>query len=248
VSRIGIIGGSGLTALEMLKNITEHRPETPYGPLSSPVLAGRIGDRDFVFLARHGEQHSVAPHRVNYRANIWAMKELGVERILAFNTVGGIKTSLQPPRVAIPNQIVDYTWGRNHTFFDAPPGKVEHVDFTRPYCDEMRELILSAAGPVGIKLIDGGTYGVTQGPRLESAAEIDRMDRDGCDYVGMTGMPEAALARELKLKYACCVVIVNMAAGRGGGIHGEIDKNLKTGIANANLLLKGLVELPTNRR
>jgi 5'-methylthioinosine phosphorylase len=243
VSRIGIIGGSGLTSLADLKDTTEHRPETPFGQLSAPVLSGRMGGREFFFLVRHGEQHNIAPHRVNYRANIWALKELGVERLLAFNTVGGIKRSLQPPCVALPNQIVDYTWGRNHTFFDAPPGKVEHVDFTRPYCDETRALILSAAGRVGIELIDGGTYGVTQGPRLESAAEIDRMDRDGCDYVGMTGMPEAALARELKLKYACCVVVVNMAAGRGSGIHDEIYKNLKIGIEHVHLMLKGLVEL-----
>ena len=244
MNRLGIIGGSGLTSLSGIRDGKEHSLETPYGPVSAPLLSGRLGERELVFLARHGEQHSIAPHRVNYRANIWALKELGVGRLLAINTVGGINRTLQPPCVAVPDQIVDYTWGRDHTFFDAPPGEVEHVDFTTPYDDEMRELTLSSARQAGIELVDGGTYGVTQGPRLESAAEIDRMERDGCDYVGMTGMPEAALARELKLKYACCVVVVNMAAGRGGGIHDEIYKNLEMGMESIHLLLKGLVESP----
>ncbi len=242
MSRLGIIGGSGLTGLPDMKGTKEHRPETPYGQISAPLLCGRLGDVELAFLARHGDQHSIAPHRVNYQANIWALKELGVERLLAINTVGGIRRSLQPPCIALPAQIIDYTWGRKHTFFDAPPGDVEHADFTKPYSDEMRELALSAAGRAGVMLVDGGTYGVTQGPRLETTAEIDRMERDGCDYVGMTGMPEAALARELKLKYACCIVVVNMAAGRGGEIHDEIYKNLETGMEHVHLLLKGLVE------
>ena len=242
MSGLGIIGGSGLTSLSDMEGTEEHRLETPYGQTSAPLVSGRLGDLKLVFVARHGDQHSIAPHRVNYQANIWALKELGVERVLAINTVGGISQSLQPPCVGLPDQIIDYTWGRNHTFFDAPPGNVEHVDFTKPYSTEMRELALSAASRAGIRLVDGGTYGVTQGPRLESAAEIDRMERDGCDYVGMTGMPEAALARELKLKYACCVVVVNMAAGRGGGIHDEIYKNLEIGMEHVHLLLKGLVE------
>jgi len=238
---LGLIGGSGMTSFSGLSKSERQDPATPYGATSGPVLSGRFDGVDLIFMARHGEQHSIAPHRVNYRANVWALHQLGVEQLLAINTVGGINSSLTPPCIALPDQIVDYTWGRDHTYFDAPPGGVQHVDFTCPYDELFRKQVIASAAAAAIDIVDGGTYGVTQGPRLESAAEIGRLDGDGCDYVGMTGMPEAALARELKLKYACCAVVVNFAAGKGRNIHDEINQNLETGMEQVHRLLRSLV-------
>jgi len=203
---------------------------TPYGEPSGPITHGRLHDQEVVFLARHGVGHFLPPHRVNYRANLWALREAGAHRILAINAVGGINSDLGPGRIAIPEQIIDYTSGRDHTYFDGGPElissfpqtssekaaiQVTHVDFTYPYCMALRAQLLAAAAVAGVDIYFGGTYGATQGPRLESKAEIDRMERDGCHMVGMTGMPEAALSRELGLRYACCAVVANWAAGRG---------------------------------
>ncbi|MGI9265065.1 MAG: S-methyl-5'-thioinosine phosphorylase [Gammaproteobacteria bacterium] len=238
---LGVIGGSGMPGITELTDVMRHNPDTPYGDTSSPILSGRLNGIELIFLARHGEQHTIAPHRVNYRANVWALHQLGAERLLAVNTVGGINRSLIIPSIAAPDQVVDYTWGRAHTFSDGPPDRVIHIDFTHPYDASFREQVVNAAKAAEVYITDGGTYGVTQGPRLESAAEINRLEVDGCDYVGMTGMPEAALARELKLKYACCAVVVNFAAGRGGAIHEQIDNNLETGMEQVNRVLKSLV-------
>lgn len=240
MTTLGVIGGSGMSSLKGFEGFEEKIVSTPYGETSGPLATGRSGGLEIVLLARHGLQHQIAPHRINYRANIWALSEFGVDRVIAINTVGAIDQSLEPPCIAVPAQIVDYTWGREHSFFDAPPDKLKHVDFTEPFCGETRQQILTALAEAGIDGADGGTYGVTQGPRLETAGEIDRMARDGCDLVGMTGMPEAALARELDLKYACCAVVVNMAAGRGGEIHAEISKNLEKGMAQVARLLEAI--------
>ena len=211
---LAIIGGSGLTKLSTLAVAHREVVRTPYGDPSSALLFGQVAGRDAVFLARHGHGHTIAPHRVNYRANLWALKEKGATSIVAVASVGGIRDCL-PGELVLPHQLIDYTSGRDMTFFEGGEGNVVHVDFTHPYTPELRERCLAAAQAAGIPLRDGGVYGAVNGPRLETAAEIDRMDRDGATLVGMTGMPEAALARESGLPYAAICVVVNHAAGRG---------------------------------
>lgn len=236
---IAIIGGTGLQSLEGLEITGEDLPETPYGPPSAPLVEGRYGGHSVVFLARHGRGHTQAPHRINYRANLWALKSIGATHVIAVAAVGGITAGLVPGLIAIPDQLVDYTWGRAHTFFEDAQDAVTHVDFTHPYDPALREILIRAARQIPLEIWEPGTYGATQGPRLESAAEIRRMERDGCDMVGMTGMPEAALARELGLPYAACAVVANMAAGKGDGeiSMAEIDRNLRTGMERARALL-----------
>lgn len=214
---LAIIGGTGLTSLSGLELVRREMVHTPWGEPSGPVTHGKLNGRPVVFLARHGYHHTIPPHEVNYRANIWALKEVGVTDIIAVAAVGGIDAGMPSGSLVIPDQIIDYTWGRGHTFFEGPLERVVHVDFTEPYSQEMRQVLLDAARAAQVPCAASGTYGVTQGPRLESAAEIDRLERDGCHLVGMTGMPEAALARELELAYAHCAVVVNPAAGRGEG-------------------------------
>ncbi|MGD2138576.1 MAG: S-methyl-5'-thioinosine phosphorylase [Gammaproteobacteria bacterium] len=211
----GIIGGTGLTRLQDLEITRRKTLQTPYGEPSGPLVSGSLFGREVVFLARHGDRHSIPPHRVNYRANLWALKHLGINRVISVCAVGGISRDAGPGVIVIPDQIVDYTWGRAHTLFGDDPDAVTHIDFTEPYCEGLRQALLAAAGRAGVDVLVKGTYGATQGPRLETAAEIDRMERDGCDIVGMTGMPEASLARELGLCYAACAVSANAAAGRG---------------------------------
>jgi len=243
--KLAIIGGSGLDSLSELEATHHEAARTPWGEPSGPIVHGSLGDTPVAFLARHGQNHTIAPHKVNYRANLWALKEAGAERIVAVAAVGGIDPRYSDRRIAIPDQIIDYTWSRGHTFFGDDPDRVVHVDFTEPYCPELRGLLVRAARDAGIDVLEGGTYGVTQGPRFETAAEIERMARDGCHMVGMTGMPEAALARELALPYAHCAVIVNPAAGRGDGEvrMADIEANLKSGMAKARLLLRSLVRI-----
>lgn len=214
MSAIGIIGGTSLSSIEPWVATDSKIVETPYGKPSAPLSVGQWNNERVVFLPRHGGDHSVPPHKINYRANIRALKDSGVDRIIAIAAVGGIAGNTPPGSLAIPNQIVDYTYGREHTYFDGCGEALDHVDFTEPYSETLRERLLAAARKAGIEVITEGTYGVTQGPRLETAAEIDRLERDGCTLVGMTGMPEAGLARELKLEYACCAMVVNWAAGR----------------------------------
>ncbi len=244
MSGIAIIGGSGLTQLEGLDIVRREVVHTPYGEPSGPVTHGILHGREVVFLARHGYGHTIPPHKVNYRANIWALKSLGVERVVAVNSVGGISEDMAPGTLAIPDQIVDYTWGRAHTFFDGDGAPVTHVEFTYPYCGDLRRALIEAGREAGVPLRERGTYAATQGPRLETAAEIERLARDGCDMVGMTGMPEAALARELDLCYACCAVVVNWAAGRGPGDGRipmtEIERWLREGMARVRRLLERL--------
>jgi 5'-deoxy-5'-methylthioadenosine phosphorylase len=211
---LAIIGGSGLTRLSTLSVAHREVVRTPYGDPSSALLFGQIAGRDAVFLARHGYGHTIPPHRVNYRANLWALRERGAKAVIAVASVGSIGAH-HPGDLVLPSQMIDYTSGRAATFFDGGDSQVVHVDFTQPYTPELRTSCLNAAAAAGIVLHDGGVYGVVNGPRLETAAEIDRMERDGATLVGMTGMPEAALARELGMPYVAMCVIVNHAAGRG---------------------------------
>jgi len=211
---LAIIGGSGLTQLSTLAVARREVVRTPYGEPSSALLFGQIAGRDAVFLARHGHGHTIPPHRVNYRANLWALHRNGATAVLAVASVGSIRGAL-PGDLVLPHQLIDYTHDREATFHDGGDMRVVHVDFTQPYTPALREHCLAAARAAGIPLADGGVYGAVAGPRLETAAEIDRMDRDGATLVGMTTMPEAVLARELGLPYASIAVVVNHAAGRG---------------------------------
>ncbi len=213
-----IIGGTGLTRLDGLVIRNAELVETPYGPTSSALLYGKYAGRDVMFLARHGHPHRIPPHEVNYRANIWALRQAGADRVVAVNAVGAINDSLVTGQFCVPDQIIDYTWGRNHTFFEGDLEQVTHVDFSQPYDADLRRRLIAAAAAHGFTCQSHGVYGCTQGPRLETVAEIRRMARDGCDLVGMTGMPEAALAREIGLDYACLALVVNPAAGRSSGI------------------------------
>jgi 5'-methylthioinosine phosphorylase len=241
---LAIIGGTGLTSLAGLEITHREMVYTPYGEPSGPLTHGRLAGHDVVFLARHGYAHTIPPHRVNYRANIWALHRIGVRRVLAIAAVGGIRADMLPGAVAFPDQLIDYTYGRAHTFVEQDLEHVTHVDFTEPYDRVLRQHLIKAARTAGLKSINDGTYAAAQGPRLETAAEIVRLERDGCDVVGMTGMPEAGLAREMQLAYACCAVIANWAAGKGKeGIHAEIDRYLKQGMEQVRALLEALVPM-----
>jgi 5'-methylthioinosine phosphorylase len=248
MNALGIIGGTGLAVFDGLE-IERREPvsSTPWGEPSAPLVHGRLGGRAVVFLARHGVDHLLAPHAVNYRANLWVLREAGVRQVIAVNAVGGIGEIYPPGRLVVPHQLIDYTWGRAHSYADGIGEKLQHVDFTHPYSTALRTALLAGAARAGVATIDGAVYGVTQGPRLETAAEIDRLARDGCDIVGMTGMPEAALARELALEYACCAVVVNRAAGRGEDIHGELERWVGEGMAAMRkVILAMLAELPSS--
>lgn len=240
---LAIIGGTGLTSLEGLQITRREMVHTPWGEASGPISHGTLNGMRVAFLARHGFRHTIPPHEVNYRANIWALKEVGAHEIVAVAAVGGIAPELTPGSLAITDQIIDYTWGRGHTFFEGKLDQVVHIDFTEPYDAALRQRLIAAAQRAGVDCASGGTYGVTQGPRLESAAEIDRMERDGCDVVGMTGMPEAALACELGMAYAHCTVIANPAAGRGEGAitMEQIRQQLDGGMERVKALLSELV-------
>jgi 5'-methylthioinosine phosphorylase len=217
---LGIIGGTGLTQLENLKVTRRQLIRTPYGEPSGPLTFGEIAGHRVVFIPRHGAGHTIPPHQVNYRANIWAMHSEGVKNMVAVATVGGISAQLKPGDIVLPNQLIDYTHGRKHTFFDGDEQLVKHIDFTEPYCANMRKLCLNAAKQAQENLLDGGVYAAVQGPRLETAAEINRLERDGATLVGMTGMPEAALARELEMRYAVICPVANHAAGRASSAQG----------------------------
>ena len=213
MKRVAVIGGTGLDQLSGLEITASHSIDTPYGAPSRAVEEGVLDGHPVYFLHRHGSPGAIPPHTVNYRANIWALKSLGVTDIIAINAVGGISASARPGTLVVPDQVIDYTWGREHTFDDGSSGEMLHIDFTEPYDRDLRMALLACINARGIAHIDSGVHGVTQGPRLETAAEIQRMARDGCDIVGMTGMPEASLAREAGLAYACVCMVVNAAAG-----------------------------------
>lgn len=242
---IAIIGGSGLTRLKNLEITRREVMRTPYGEPSAPLIFGRLGGQNAVFLARHGHGHTIPPHKVNYRANIWALKEAGATDVIAVNAVGAISNKLPSASLVLPDQIIDYTYSRDHTYFGNEQKPVTHIDFTYPYCEELRQALLRAAREAKLELASQATYGATQGPRFETIAEIRRMERDGADIVGMTGMPETALARELQLCYASVAVIANAAAGKAEGIISleEIEQNLQDGMARVRVLLEHVLPL-----
>lgn len=212
---LAVIGGTGLYRIADLQEVESHQPVTRYGAPSGPIRVGSLAGRRVAFLARHGEGHSLPPHQINYRANLAALQALGARRVLALNTVGGISERFGPRVLGCPDQLIDYTWGRISTICEEPGTEVLHVDFGEPYTRALRAQVIAAAASAGVSLVDGGCYGATQGPRLETRAEIARMRRDGCELVGMTGMPEAGLAREFGLDYACLAIVANWAAGAG---------------------------------
>lgn len=210
---LAIIGGSGLNQFPELEILDEKQVNTPYGDCSAPLTIAKLNNRRLVFLPRHGQAHKLPPHQINYRANIWALKQVGVTRVLAINAVGGINSEMGPGTFVVPHQIIDYTYGREQSFNLLCEGYVNHIDFTHPYSALMRQQLLSSLSAAGLSFVKQGVYACTQGPRLETGAEIIRLQRDGCDLVGMTAMPEAALARELGLEYVSLCLVVNWAAG-----------------------------------
>ncbi len=240
-----ILGGSGLTSFAELVIDRREVIRTPWGEPSGPVVIGRIAGVPVAFLPRHGHGHTIPPHAINYRANIQALKNIGAEGVIAVASVGGIRGDMQPGRIALLDQMLDYTWGREPTFFDGPERPVTHIDFTLPYDPGLRARLLEAARAAGHPLIDGGCYACMQGPRLETAAEIDRVERDGADLVGMTLMPEAALARELDLPYAALAVVVNHAAGRGDSLTSistaEIGRTLEGAIEQVRAVIASFI-------
>lgn len=240
---LAIIGGTGLTQMQGLDVVSHQLRTTPWGEPSAEVVTGRIGGKEVLFLARHGHPHRIPPHKVNYRANIQALKDAGATAIIAVNAVGGIHPDCEPAGLMIPDQIVDYTWGREHTFFADDLDEVVHIDFSWPYDEPLRQLLLKEASDLELNVMAKGVYGATQGPRLETAGEIQRMKRDGCDIVGMTGMPEAALARELDLPYACVALVVNMAAGLTDEVitMAEIEAALHQGMGSVMDLLEAVI-------
>ncbi len=244
MNKIAIIGGTGLTSLAGVK-ITETREvDTPYGSPSSGLSFGHFVDKEIVFLPRHGNPHSIPPHKINYRANIHALKENGVKNIIAVNAVGGITSEMRPGRIAIPEQIIDYTYDRKHTYYEDNQNEVTHIDFTNPYSTDLGKQLVTASLMSGLDVFTGGVYAATQGPRLETAAEVKKLEKDGCDIVGMTGMPEAALARELEINYACLALVVNWAAGKSDEeiTMAVIEKHLEQGIGKVKQILEEFIK------
>lgn len=239
MSLLGVIGGSGLAEFSELEIIEEKQLLTPYGMPSSTIIIAKLEKRKLVFLARHGRPHAIPPHQINYRANLWALKQLGVDEILAVNATGGISAKQEAGVISLPDQIIDYTYGREHTYSDSAEVSLQHIDFSYPYSQNMRNRLEVAAKKIPMAIITSGVYAATQGPRLETAAEIRRMINDGCDVVGMTGMPEASLARELGIEFACISLVVNKAAGLSEGLitMAEIEKVMLTGIQDVKALI-----------
>jgi 5'-methylthioinosine phosphorylase len=245
MTELAIIGGTGLTTLKNLQITNRQTVQTPFGEPSAPLVYGVLSGKEVVFLARHGSSHTIPPHKINYRANIWALHKTGVKRVIAVAAVGGIADDLPSGMLAIPDQLIDYTAARENTFFSDGLSHVTHIDFTEPYCEELRQALIRACTHTKLDCVPRGIYATTEGPRLETAAEVERMARDGCTMVGMTGMPEAALARELELCYATCAVVVNKAAGRGSGpiTMQEIEQSVTEGMEKVRMLLENVVPL-----
>lgn len=232
-----VIAGSGFRSFG--EDAVPHELRTDFGEPSSPVRELKYGDRTVFLLARHGDGLVIPPHRINYRANLAALKALGVESIIALNTVGVITGGQHPGQIAIPDQIIDYTFGRDHSIYDGESDNLDHIEFTEPFAEHLRQELRVAADNAGIAAHDGGVYAVMQGPRLETIAEVNRLERDRVDYIGMTAMPEAALARELDMDYACLSLIVNYAAGRGEkAIHADIEESTMTAKMQAMKVLR----------
>lgn len=244
MTRLGLIAGTGFA--DWFAEGKQHQVRTPYGDPSAAITENVLGNYQVFYLPRHGNPHQLTPHKVNYRANIRALHSLDVTQVVAVNVVGSIRPEWPSGTLIVPNQIIDYTWGRAHTFFDVidrAEQPTEHIDFTYPYAAGLREELLNAGKAAGLTLIDGGCYAATQGPRLESAAEVQRIARDGGDIIGMTGMPEASLARELGIDYASICLVSNLAAGVADSELSidEIVANVKAGSEQVRALLLKLV-------
>jgi 5'-methylthioadenosine phosphorylase len=239
---LAIIGGTGLTQLANLDITRREVVRTPYGEPSGALTFGSLGGKPVVFLARHGYGHTIPPHMVNYRANIWALKHAaGAERIISVASVGAIRNDILPGALIVPHQIIDYTWGRPSTFHEHD-GHVVHIDFTEPYSGPLRSALIDSFHQTSEAFINGGVYATTQGPRLETAAEVNRLERDGADIIGMTGMPEACLAREAEVPYAALCVSANWAAGRGDSANGirfeHIEEVVKVSLSRVRRVLE----------
>lgn len=240
---LGVIGGTGLTEFQQGKVVGSRA--TPYGDSAADIVVSEVVGREVAFMARHGVPHRLPPHKVNYRANVWALHAVGVRQVIAVNAVGAIPSAWLPGSLVVPDQIIDYTYGREPSFCDGEGSELLHIDFTEPYSEALRQALIKAANQSHCDIIDKGVYGVTQGPRLETAAEINRMERDGCDLAGMTAMPEAALARELGMDYAMLCVVVNPAAGRSDQpiTLEEIHQVLEQGITKVRAILAQLPQV-----
>jgi purine nucleoside phosphorylase len=237
--QFALVAGSGFGDFASLSPGRE--VVTAYGSPSAALREIDLGGPGVWFLLRHGDRHDIPPHRINYRANLAALKLLGVQHVVALNTVGVIRPGLAPGQLVVPDQLIDYTYGRDHSIHDGSSASLDHIDFTEPFCGALRRRILRAARRAEVPCHDGGVYAVTQGPRLETAAEIDRLERDGADFIGMTAMPEASIARELQMNYACLSLIVNCAAGRGEkAIHEDIEASLLAAKTKSLRLLRQL--------
>lgn len=248
MAKLAIIGGTGLTSIDDLNITRKEVVQSPFGSPSGILQTGELFGTEVLFLPRHGASHTIPPHKVNYRANLWVLKQAGVDTIIAVNAVGGIDSELKPGQIVIPDQIIDYTTSRTNTFFEEGLKEVVHVDFTEPYCTDLRAKIISTCTELSLSFKDKGTYAATEGPRLESAQEVNRLERDGCNIVGMTGMPEAALARELDICYACIAVVANQAAGRSDEIitMDMITNNLDNGIKTVRKVLSQVIPTIAN--
>jgi 5'-methylthioadenosine phosphorylase/5'-methylthioinosine phosphorylase len=242
---LAIIGGSGSGYIDGPGAFLPGPIQTPYGLASAGIRRLPLAGREVLFLPRHGIGHRIPPHRVNYRANLWALQQAGASQVVGLAAVGGIAAGLGPRTFAVPHQIIDYTYGRDQSFYDGGEAGVRHTDFTEPYCQALRNQLLAACAAAGVPVLDHAVYGATQGPRLETAAEISRLERDGCDLVGMTGMPEAALARELDLCYATLAYVVNWAAGKAQGpiVMDDIEGNLTHCMGRVETILRVLAEM-----
>ena len=240
MSTIAIIGGTGLARMEGLERTRREMVKTPYGAPSCPLVFGRLGGVEVVFLARHGSGARIEPHLINYCANLWALHSVGVTDVLATSVVGGIGEGCVPGALVVPDQLIDYTQGRESSFSDRTPERPRYTDFTHPYSESLRAALVDGARRAegGHGVVDGGCYAAMQGPRLETAAEVRRLAGDGNTVVGLTGMPEAILARELGLAYACCAVVVNRAAGIEGRIDPEaVERATVEGVATVRAAL-----------
>ncbi len=239
MNKIAIVGGSGLTKLPGLEVIDKIESATPWGEPSAPITFGKINNVEILFLPRHGNPHTIPPHKINYRANLWALHKHKVSEIIAINAVGGITEKMTPCSIVIPNQLIDYTYARADNFYEENLTNVKHIDFTKPYSESLRQQLIDTASKNKLAIISEGTYAVTQGPRLETAAEVIRLEKDGNDIIGMTSMPEASLARELGITYACCALVVNWAAGKTDEIITMkiIEENLREGLSRMRCLI-----------
>ncbi len=255
LAKFAIIVGSAYEFFVNQQSIIPYQVETPYGSPSSPLMVTKFAHIPVVLLARHAQQNNILPHQINYKANLWALKQVGVEQIIALATVGGIREDMFPGQFSVPDQIIDYTYGRHISFFEDQTQGVRHIDFTYPYCESLRQMLLQTAQLQNFAMVSEGVYGATQGPRLETAAEIRRMQQEGCTMVGMTGMPEASLAKEFELCYACLALVVNWAAGKAGNqiismpaIHHCLENGMKQLVPFWLELFKGLETAVESRK